>query len=100
MTSVWWFAPRANLSGGTFDLRSGKRSEPGRKPDVKSLEIPINESRTVVFKKTVPIRGAGNGAELLGQVQLKLLPEDNWPANNKGQGHLFGPGKNARCLPC
>jgi len=59
--------------------------DPARKPDVKSLEIPANESRTIVFEKTVPIRGAGNGAELLGQVQLKLLPEDNWPANNKGQ---------------
>lgn len=59
--------------------------EPGKKPDVKSLEIPANETRSVVFEKNAPIRGAGNGAENLGQVQLKLLPEDNWSVNNKGQ---------------
>lgn len=59
--------------------------EPGAKPEIKSIEIPANESKLVVFERNVPVRPGGTSGEFLGQFKVNLSPEDNWSSNNHGQ---------------
>ena len=59
--------------------------EPRVKPEIKSIEIPANESKVIVFDRTVPVRPGGASGEFLGQIKVLLSPDDNWSSNNQGQ---------------